>query len=337
MKSKKAIVTIGAPGSGKSSYARQFIEIHSEYVYLERDVLREKICNDENLIPSSYNSKTDNFHTVYYALDKGIRANIEKLVTLEINEQIKFNNNIILSNTNLTPNQRTAQHANLIQNGFTVEYKIFNPHILELIERNYQRINIVNENVVFDMYQKLQHQLQNILGEFENCKLIEDHDTNTYFFDSSKVCIICDIDGTIAHIGNKDGKPNRTHFQMHNVHEDEFDDVVFAMVLGLKRRYDADLVFLTGRSADCFSRTIEWLDENLANFSMSYAMGDYHLYSRANLDYRKDYTVKQELYDTFIKDKYEVLAVFDDRPAVVNLWNDLGLKTIAVADQRNVF
>lgn len=334
---KTAIVTIGAPGSGKSTYAKEMVAKDNTYVYLERDVLREKTCNDLNLLPESYSRNINSFHTVYYKLSTDVRNNIEKLVTAQINDSIKYNDNIILSNTNLTSKSRSAQHANLLNNGFNIEYKVFNPTIHDLLYQNSIRKNVVREEVVFDMYLKLQHQKEH-LKTFENIEFITDHDTDKQSFSNNteKQCIICDLDGTIAHISKHSDTP-RTHFQMHRVHEDEFDDIVFSMVLGLKCRYDCDLIFLTGRTADCFSKTIEWLDENLAEFGMSFSEGDYQLYSRNNHDYGKDFKVKRELYNTFIKDKYEVLAVFDDRPVCVNLWNDLGLKTIAVADQRNHF
>lgn len=331
---KIAIVTIGAPGSGKSTWAREMVEKDNSYVYIERDVLREKTCNDLNLLPESYVRDSDNFHTVYYSLDTSVRNNIEKLVTEQVNASIKYNDNIILSNTNLTPKSRNAQHINLLSNGFNIVYKVFNPNIYDLIYQNSVRKNIVREEVVFDMYLKLQHQKEQ-LKLLDNIEFITDHNTDNQSFNNTtdRQCIICDLDGTIAHI-NKDSDKPRTHFQMHRVDEDEFDDIVFSMVLGLKRRYDCDLIFLTGRTADCFSKTIEWLDDNLSQFSMSFDTGDYQLYSRNNHDYSKDFKVKRELYNTFIKDKYEVLAVFDDRPVCLDLWNDLGLKAIAVADQR---
>lgn len=336
---KIAIVTIGAPGSGKSTYARKLQESDSRYVILERDIMREEVCNEEGIIPESYNSESDNFHTMYYNIDEGIRDNIEKLVSLNVQEKIQEHDYIILSNTNLTEKNRSAQHNNLINNKFTVIYKVFNPNIYDLLYQNSIRKNIVNENVVFDMYLKLQHSKEHLLN-FDNLEFVIDHETHEQSFHDSneRTCIICDLDGTIAHVKkDKSGNNSRSHFNMSKVHEDEFDDIIFSMVLALHRRYDSDIIFLTGRSADCFTRTIEWLDYYLGPFGMSFQKGDYQLYSRNNHDYSKDFKIKRELFNTFIKDKYEVLAVFDDRPVCVDLWNDLGLKTIAVADQRNRF
>lgn len=338
---KKAVVTIGPPGSGKSTYARKLQKEDPRYVIVERDILREEICVAEGLLPDSYNKETDNFHEVYYKIDKFIRTSIEKLVTLHIKEQIQEHDYIILSNTNLSAKHREAQHRDLESCGFLVHYVVFNSHINELLAQNLLRRNVVNENIIFDMYQRMQYQLEDI-AQYE-CSYESDHVTNNSFFEQSVRCIICDIDGTIAHIKNN----SRTHFQMHKVDEDELDEVVFTLVTSLARAYHAEVVFLTGRTSDCFSKTIKWLDNNFAeqgqtsrmanNVYASYEYGDYHLYSRLNGDYRKDFIVKEELYNTFIKGRYEVIAVFDDRPQVVNLWHDLGLKTIAVADQRIIF
>jgi len=57
------------------------------------------------------------------------------------------------------------------------------------------------------------------------------------------------------------------------------------------------------------------------------------LFMRQMHDSRKDTIVKREIYDVFLRNK-NIIAVFDDRPSVVDMWNDLGLTVFAVADQR---
>ena len=42
-------------------------------------------------------------------------------------------------------------------------------------------------------------------------------------------------------------------------------------------------------------------------------------------DHRKDSIVKKELYEEHIKNRYEVLCVFDDRNQVVDMWREEGL------------
>jgi len=47
------------------------------------------------------------------------------------------------------------------------------------------------------------------------------------------------------------------------------------------------------------------------------------LHMRKTDDVRKDSVVKKELYDEFIKDKYNVRFVIDDRPQVVRMRREL--------------
>jgi len=67
----------------------------------------------------------------------------------------------------------------------------------------------------------------------------------------------------------------------------------------------------------CREETMRWLEDNDIVFDQ--------LYMRATDDTRKDSIVKQEIYDKHIKDKYNVVFVFDDRPQVVQMWRDNGL------------
>ena len=340
---KTAIVTIGAPASGKTTFSQREAKTIKNItsvapVILERDIMREEICEQLGLLPEDYNATHDNFHDVYYALPKDKINEIEKEVTGQTNFAIQnTDGDIILSNTNLTRSHRKALIANLKNNGFYVVIKVFNPALSDLLRYNQLRKNKVRNPVIFSMYQALQHQMEDIKLE-ENVEIMSNHELHTS--DNNDV-ILCDLDGTIAHIKkDKDGKGHRTFFEMSKVKFDIFDHVVYTMVSALAETFEADLVFFTGRNADCFDQTVEWLDKHLEDYedvtgiARTFNNGGYKIYSRLLNDYRKDFEIKQELYDTFIKDRYEVLAVFDDRPQVIALWHDLGLKVISLGDQR---
>jgi hypothetical protein len=45
-------------------------------------------------------------------------------------------------------------------------------------------------------------------------------------------------------------------------------------------------------------------------------------------DKRKDAIVKQEIYDTKIKDKYEILYAIDDREDIAEVWNRNGIPVL---------
>ncbi len=56
------------------------------------------------------------------------------------------------------------------------------------------------------------------------------------------------------------------------------------------------------------------------------------LWMRATGDSRKDAIVKQEIFDRYIRDVYNIEFVLDDRNQVVELWRSLGLICLQVAD-----
>jgi hypothetical protein len=49
-------------------------------------------------------------------------------------------------------------------------------------------------------------------------------------------------------------------------------------------------------------------------------------------DRRPDYIVKRELFDTHIRNRYNVIVAFDDRQQVVNMYRDLGITVLQVAE-----
>ena len=57
-----------------------------------------------------------------------------------------------------------------------------------------------------------------------------------------------------------------------------------------------------------------------------------HLFMRKTGDFRQDAVIKKEIYDQFIKDKYYIEFVLDDRLQVCRMWYDLGLTLLTVGD-----
>jgi len=56
------------------------------------------------------------------------------------------------------------------------------------------------------------------------------------------------------------------------------------------------------------------------------------LHMRDGGDMRRDSIVKAEMYRDLIEPFYDVRFVVDDRPQVVDMWRDLGLRVLAVKD-----
>ena len=127
--------------------------------------------------------------------------------------------------------------------------------------------------------------------------------------------IIVDIDGTVSH------KTDRDIYDYKEAINDNPDPIVIEVIRSLEQQ-GYKIIFVTGRSDDCIQVTREWLGIHCPPY--------FALYMRQTGDYRKDAIVKQEIYETYIKDQFDILCVFDDRQQVVDMWREIGLKCLQV-------
>lgn len=127
--------------------------------------------------------------------------------------------------------------------------------------------------------------------------------------------IIVDIDGTVAH------RTDRDIYDYQEAINDSSDPVIIEILRSLWEQ-DYKIIFVSGRSDECIQVTREWLRLHCPPY-----IG---LYMRQAGDFRQDAIVKKELYETYIKDYYDVLCVFDDRNQVVDMWREVGLKCLQV-------
>ncbi len=162
----------------------------------------------------------------------------------------------------------------------------------------------------------------------EDKKIVQD--------ESLPEAIIVDIDGTCAHM------VNRGPFDWDKVVDDIPDEEIFHIIKNNHAR-GRDIIFLSGRDSCCYDKTFNWLTcyfdyiishNKLPNRDTSWNHyykldNDYFkLYMRKEGDMRKDSIVKEELFNEYIRDKYNVKLVLDDRNSVVRLWIMLGLKVL---------
>lgn len=126
-------------------------------------------------------------------------------------------------------------------------------------------------------------------------------------------CFIVDIDGTVANMNGK-----RKPFEWHKVGEDTPIKHVVDLIKHLSETFE--IVFMSGRDESCRFQTEEWLNEHFDHMT-------YDLFMRPENDFRKDNIIKQELYESNVKDKWYVKGVFDDRDQVIEYWRSEGLQT----------
>lgn len=139
-----------------------------------------------------------------------------------------------------------------------------------------------------------------------------------------QICVISDIDGTIA-----DHKGNRGPFDETKV---LYDKPIIPVIKLLQTiQIDYPIVFLSGRTEGCRTDTEQWITNHVI------PARPIELYMRPIGDNRNDAIVKKEIYDTIIVPKYNVLGVFDDRVRVIKMWIENNIFVFDVAQGKGDF
>lgn len=232
-----------------------------------------------------------------------------------ISGNLASGNNVIVDNTNIEWKYVKALADIGYEFGADVEIKVFDVPLHVANARVGLRALAggldVPTNVVVKQHSRFQGSKNKTLDEPEAMVPYKLHGAGV-----KPWCVLVDIDGTIAHM--KDRSP----FEWHRVGEDTIDERVQQIVDTLA--YDNDIIYFSGRDSAARDATVEWLDDN----GMDYES----LFMRAEGDMRKDSIVKYEMFNEHIRDNYNVLCVLDDRNQVVEMWRELGLTCLQVAE-----
>lgn len=207
---------------------------------------------------------------------------------------------IIIDDTNFAPKHEERFRAMAREYGAEFEIKDFtdvSPE--ECIKRDLARPNSVGSKVIMQMYN------QYLKPKVEPIK----------FNPNLSPCIICDLDGTLCLF---DGDPYERDFTKDRVNESVADIVRLYAENGMR------IFYVSGRKDKFRNQTEEWLKRHDLDWSSPLM--------RKTDDERKDSIIKKEIYEEFIKGKYNVLFVLDDRNQMVEMWRSLGITCLQVAE-----
>lgn len=219
-----------------------------------------------------------------------------------IKEAANRGKSVIVSDTNLVKRRRDELVKFLKETGFAVEFKEFHVSLEEAYKRDALRVNGVGRDVIYTMYQRY----------------LEYVGVRKHTHSPDKTPAICfDVDGTLAHMNG------RSPFDWEKVGEDTPDTLLIEIANSLSKKYK--ILVMTGRDGSCLEETKNWLKKHGLHYD--------DIFIREEGDIRKDYIIKKELFFKYVDGKYNVHAVFDDRPQVLtHAWLPMGIKTFTCGD-----
>ena len=174
------------------------------------------------------------------------------------------------------------------------------------IKRNLKRNHSVPESVLIRMETKMRRYLgKYVQGDKDESALQE--------------CVIFDIDGTLA-----DMRGVRHPFEWEKVGLDNPITSVVNYYKMLASTTNTPIFIFSGRDGVCREQTLEWLCQQGINIHPD------DVVLREAGDTRPDTVVKEEMFDMKIKNGYYVSHVVDDRKAVCQMYESMGIKVFNV-------
>lgn len=296
----KLTMTKGLPASGKSTWAKkQVVASNGRLKRVNKDDLRAMI--DDSLW-SKQNEK-----------------NILAIRDLTVKHYLNAGFDVVVDDTNLTPNHEETLRAIAEESGAEFHIESFmDVPLATCIVRNAQRANPVPEKAIRSMF--------NI---FVKKKGVVKEYTPPPYNENLPSCIIVDIDGTLAHMSG------RSPYDYSKVHTDIVDENVREVIWRYSNTNNFDIrdtyiIIVSGRDDTCKAETEKWLDDNRIWYDEIY-MRDHTLVDE-NGNKLDDTVVKRDIYNEWIKPRYNVRFVLDDRDRVVKMWREEGLKVLQVAE-----
>ena len=300
-KNRQVKILIGLPGSGKTTWSKDFVSKNPDWVRIGRDDFRFMLKDAPILEPKGEKMLND-------------------LMTQTARKALLSGFNVILDNTHckLKYINEAVESLNDLAD---IDFRYFDTPMHTCIERDRARDRKVGAPIIT----KMAKDLAILLDTFGWQPVKQKGKTIVYYtanWDPAlPFAVITDVDGTIAHMGTRRGP-----FDWKKVGLDAPDPIIIGALKAWKMagfNSETDIIqilVVSGRDGSCRKETEEWLD--------AYGVPHDAIFMRPANDFRKDSLIKKEIFENDIKGKYNVVMVYDDRDQVVDVWRKLGLKCL---------
>ena len=296
----KLLILVGAPGSGKSTFARYFIRTEDNWVRVNRDDFRLMQFGDTLMSP-------------FY------EERITKMVEASVITLLKNHTNVIIDATNSS--LRTLEDMVRTYTEYAdISFKVFDLSVEELVKRCDKRYEQTGKFIPKSAIEKHVTQLQYTKEKFDFKPIPRTvkEATLTYTAQDSTLpkSVICDLDGTLSLLNGRDP------YDASSADEDLLN-VPVARVLQMAKAQGYKVILLSGREQLYKEPTERFLSKHQIAYDL--------LLMRTTNDYRKDNIIKKELFQQEIAGKYFIEFLLDDRNQVVDMWRkDLQLPCFQV-------
>lgn len=296
---QKVVFMQGLPGSGKSTFAKEELVDKLGFKRVNKDDLRAMLDNGKW---TKDNEKTIN--------------EIQETIILAL---IAGGHSVVIDNTHIFGNHIDRITGLIRGSGYTdidISTHFMDTPLSVCIARDSSRQEpfYVGRKVIRQMYEAVKD------------KYIAKYKYNPDLPEA----IIVDIDGTLAHM------TDRSPYDYTKVLTDSVDEVVRELV----QRYQTPdpvtgfpgvyTLIVSGRDDSCKEDTIKWLNDNGIKFD------ELHMRDMSRVDETgkkiDDRIIKREIFDKWIRNRYNIRFVLDDRNRVVEMWRSLGLKVLQVGE-----
>lgn len=296
----KLLILVGAPGSGKSTFARYFLRTEDNWIRVNRDDFRLMQFGDSLMIP-------------FY------EERISKMVEASVLTLLKSDTNVIIDATNTS--LRTIQDMIHTYTEYAdISFKVFDLPVDELVKRCDKRYEetgkFISKSVVERNVANLKHTLEKF--DFAPIPRKVQVATTSYATQDKNLpkAVICDLDGTLSLLNGRDPYSAAT------CDNDLLNEPV-AAALKMAKQQGYQVILLSGREGKFREPTVRFLDKHQIGYDL--------LLMRTSNDFRKDNIIKRELFEGEIQGKYFVEFLLDDRNQVVDMWRkDLHLPCFQV-------
>lgn len=296
----KLLILVGAPGSGKSTFARYFLRTEDNWIRVNRDDFRLMQFGDSLMIP-------------FY------EERISKMVEASVLTLLKSDTNVIIDATNTS--LRTIQDMIHTYTEYAdISFKVFDLPVDELVKRCDKRYEetgkFISKSVVERNVANLKHTLEKF--DFAPIPRKVQVATTSYATQDKNLpkAVICDLDGTLSLLNGRDPYNAATC-------DNDLLNTPVAAALKMAKQQGYQVILLSGREDKFREPTVRFLDKHQIGYDL--------LLMRTSNDFRKDNIIKRELFEGEIQGKYFVEFLLDDRNQVVDMWRkDLHLPCFQV-------